>query len=136
MLETRCAYSREELLQISDIVKHSKQLKVLHCDVVSKVRTWNIQKKRKRGKRGGVRHRLNEMRYQYVNPDNLINIDITTDRHIKSTQNNLSLGVVNVRSIRNKDILLKQALVEDKIVYMCSHRNVAEQRQHSVDRGQ
>ena len=38
-----------------------------------------------------------------VNKGNLIGVEIKKDRHVNSRSNNLSVGLANVRSVKNKD---------------------------------
>ncbi len=50
-----------------------------------------------------------------ANFSNLISIDTIKDRHIKNNSQHITIGLVNIRSFKNKDIWLKQELVEQDI---------------------
>ena len=113
-------YSRELLLQIGNEVKHRKDYNILPVEVVKNVRSWKLQRKRKRGKRGGYQQRRQKIIEEYQrsrtsNNNNLITITPTKDRHIKNNSQDIVIGLVNVRSIKNKDIWLKQELIEQGI---------------------
>ena len=108
---------------MGDMAKSRKNLTTLPVNVILKIRALKIQQKRcKRGKRGGYKHRQNNMKLEYkqlrqqgINRNNLIAIKAITDRHVKNRSKNLTVGLANVRSIKNKDNLLKQMLVEKRI---------------------
>ena len=77
-----------------------------------------IQKTRIRGKRGGYEQRSRKMitdfkRTRGICHSNLVNINLSKDRYTKCNVKNLSCGLVNVRSVKNKDIWLKQLLSEE-----------------------
>ena len=118
--ENQYTYDRELLLQIGDAVKHRKYYKIVPIGVVKIIRSWNIQRRRKRGKRGGYQQRQRKMmsefeRIRTSNHNNLISVNTTKDRHIKNNSQNITIGLVNTRSVKNKDIWLKQELIEEGI---------------------
>ena len=115
------SYDRECLLQIKESIIHRKAYNMLPIPAVNKIRSLKIYKRRKRGKRGGCRQqKQHKILAEYeksrtVNQDNLISINTIKDRHVTNNAQNLKIGLVNARSIRNKDIRLKQDLIEEDI---------------------
>lgn len=112
-------YSRNALMNIGNTVKHRKSCKRLQLEVILKVRTLKLQRRRcKRGKRGGFEQRRRRMlaeQYRGVNRINLIEIQLEKDCHVKTRSKHLSIGLANMRSVKNKDLLLKDNLVEENI---------------------
>lgn len=107
-------------MNIGLIVKHRRAFKALPIDTVLRVRFFKIQKRRKRGKRGGYEQRRRKMIDEYeknrgIHHHNLTSVNIIKDRHLKSKSCNLTMGLVNVRSVKNKDIWLKQVMTEENI---------------------
>ena len=45
----------------------------------------------------------------------MISVNITKDRHIKNDSQNITLGLLNARSVKNKDIWFKQEVIEEKV---------------------
>ena len=111
---------RLTLLEIGERAKHRKTLRFLPTDVVLKIQKLKIQRKRRRGRGGGHEQRRRKMMMEYklvrkVDHANLIHVQIDRDRHVKTRQVNLVLGLANVRSVKNKDVWIKQILVEEDI---------------------
>jgi len=54
-------------------------------------------------------------RLRTSNNNNLLSINTIKDRHIKNNSQNINIGLVNVRSVKNKDIWLKHQLIDEEI---------------------
>ena len=46
--------------------------------------------------------------FRTANSNNLMTVETIKDRHTKNNAQNINLGLANVRSIKNKDLFLKQ----------------------------
>ena len=115
-------YNSDSLLKIRDAVKHIKDYNTLPISVVQRIRSLKLQKKRKRGQRGGYQQRRRKMMAENeslrtVNLNNLISINTTHPAHTAPGTNSkyINIGLVNTRSVKNKDIWLKQVLTEEDV---------------------
>ena len=84
--------------------------------MVNLIRKLKIQKRRKRGRTGGVKaHQAILARKRSVNINNIIQCKpkwlISCDKELRK---NLGLTVINIWSIKNKDTILLDHLVENK----------------------
>ena len=76
-------YTREELLQINKNVEHNRKYRVIDAKTIVKIRESRLNKKKKRGRAGGVKK---NPKYQAacntknnVNQNNLIQIPVTQE---------------------------------------------------------
>ena len=54
--------------------------------------------------------------FKRASPDiNLVRVNVISDRHVQTKSKNITLGMANVRSIKNKDVWMKQLIIENKI---------------------
>ena len=67
-----------------------------------------------------------------VNKNNLVNVEIMRNNATVLKRSNTRLALVNSRSIKNKDLMLHQHLVE-KEIDMCSHRDMVRSNRHRQD---
>ena len=99
---------RLTLLEIGEHAKHRKTLSFLPVDVVLKIQKLKIQRKGRRRRTAGHEQRRRKMIMEYklmrkADHANLIHVQIDRDRHAKTRQVNLVLGLTNVRPVKNKD---------------------------------
>jgi exonuclease III len=109
-------YSRQELLDIRESTKHSRLLRIMTPQVMYNIRVCRInRRKTRRWKRGGMKQKrkvLDEKRG--INMDNLISIGIN-DRDVSNKNQNFRIGLINARSVKNKEILLMNEIKESNI---------------------
>ena len=67
-----------------------------------------------------------------VNKKNLVNAEITMNSPKVLKRSNTRFALVNSRSIKNKDLMLHQHLVERQID-ICSHRDMVRSNRHQQD---
>ena len=122
------SYSSKFLKMVKEKVLHSRTLRTIDPNEMVKIKECGIQKKRRRGIRAGKQcrektrsrdQRLNECRY--ANVENLMHFDATSldHRHVKTNCNLLRFLTANVRSIKNKDHVLRDYLLERNIDFCC-----------------
>ena len=109
-------YMSDQLWQIKERVELYRTLSIISPETVNLIRKLRIQKRRNRGKRGGVKvHHAILSRERSVNINNIIqckpNCVINCDKELRK---NLGLTVINIWSIKNKDTNLLDHLVENK----------------------
>ena len=112
----RNSYTLNQLWQIKASVELDRSLSIISPGTVNLIRRLRLQRRRYRGNRGGVKvhHTLLE-RNRSVNINNIIQCkpNYLDSRDIE-LRKNLELTVVNIRSIKNKDSILLDHLVESK----------------------
>lgn len=104
--ETQCKqviYNSIQLNSIRARVKHHNVLKMIPNDVVVTIRSLKLQKKRKRGRRRSV---AREEKVPSNCSDKYNLVTINTENDIKPTKSNLSLGLINTQSVRNKELVI------------------------------
>ena len=106
-------YALDQLWQIKKRVEHDKTLHIISPQTVNIIRKLSIQKRRKRGKKAGVKgHQAILASKRSVNINNLIKIEAkATNNHYKELWKNLRITVTNLQSIKNKDTNLLDHLV-------------------------
>ena len=109
-------YTLDQLWQIKEGVKQDRTLWIISPETVNTIRKLRIQKRRKRGKRGGAKvHQAILARKRSVNINNIIQCKakglINCEKELRK---NLGLTIINIQSIKNKDTNLLDHLVENK----------------------
>ena len=108
-VRNRKIYNKFELLSIKARVSKFRQLRRLPNETFNNIRTLNIQKRRKRGKREGVA-KVNK----FLNNQNQNNNIVVAMSEFQS-RNFLNFGLVNIQSIRSKSLPLLHILESDTI---------------------
>ena len=109
-------YTLDQLWQIKERVELDRTLSIISTEIVNLIRKLRIQKRRNRGKRGGLK-----MHYPILAKKRSININniiqcipkclTSCDMELRK---NLGLTVINIPSIKNKHTNLMDHLVENK----------------------
>ena len=109
-------YSKQDLLDIASRVISGRTYKQMDTESIIRIRKLRLNQ---RGKWGGVRIRsLLEVyrdRQDGVNKNNLVNVEITRNSPKPLETSNTRLALVKARSIKNKDLMLHQHLIEKEI---------------------
>ena len=113
----RCTSTKLTLLEIGELMKLRKTLRFLPADVEFKIQKLKSHQKRRRGRREGRKQRRRKMtvKYKLMRQGYHANLIHDRDRHVKTRQVNLIRGLANERSIKNRDVWIKQILVEENI---------------------
>ena len=85
----------------------------MHPKTVSKIRELKIQKKRKQAPRDKNKNKW--QRPKSINLNSLIHIDCHTNEKLKQHRTNLKLMLLNAQSIRNKDTMICDYIMDNKI---------------------
>ena len=106
------SYTLDQLGQIKGRVELDRTLSIISPETINLIRKIRIQKRRNRGKRGGVKvHQAILSRKRSVNINNIIQCKPNCDMELRK---NLGLTAINIQSIKNKDTNLLDYLVENK----------------------
>ena len=111
-------YSSKLLRELNRKMKSSSTLHSLDPITASNIRKLKIHKKRKRGKRGGIRLRQNNMvviENGVLGNGDLAKRSIHKTVLIESKSPILTFGTLNAHSIKNKDEEIYQILVENDL---------------------
>ena len=102
-------YNRFELLAVRERVYHNSILRILPVETCLTIRNLWLNKRRKRGKRGGIK-----VQRRSVNLSNIINIKSNIDRNIINIDEQVSLLLLNAQSVKNKDLNIRSCIDEYK----------------------
>ena len=107
-------YSSEQLLLLSDKVRKNKTLQRLSPETCLNVKRYGLHR---RGKHRGVRLRshLEILRPSESNHNNLIRVEIDNVIILKQLERNITISVFNAQSIRNKEALILDHLLQYKV---------------------
>ena len=114
-------YTRDELVQIGKHVEDRTCTVRLSGWTCARIRSLNIQKRpRRRGTRAGVMRKLNSLERRQVNHNLLVNIRLQNEFSIlRSLQKtNISMALMNSRSIKGKDTLIVDQMLRGNIDLM------------------
>ena len=108
--QSKYRYSKQSLLGITNIGNTHSTYKQMYTGSIRRIRRLRLIQ---RGKQGGVRlmSQFEIYRQNGANKTNLISVELTKDRPRAPKTSNTKLSLVNMRSIRNKDLLLHQHLI-------------------------
>lgn len=105
-------YSSFQLNSIRSKVNQNDCLKMIPNDTVQLIRALKIQKRRKRGRKKPVAREERSLS-NCLDKTNLVNIIM--ENEVKPNKIDLSLGLINVQSIRSKDLTLLREIEENRI---------------------
>ena len=112
-------YSTNELKFIRSECQKDPQSKIIPFPTLQCIRSLEIQRRRKRGRRGGVTKET--IKNSNHNEDNLITLDTTIHNPFHLTSNeindvglNLKIGTGNLQSLKGKAIALQDFLIDSK----------------------
>ena len=109
-------YSKQDLLVLASRVIYGRTYKQMDNESIIRIRKLRLNQ---RGKWGGTRIRSHlevfRSRQDGVNKNNLVNVEIMRNNATVLKRSNTRLALVNSRSIKNKDLMLHQHLVEKEI---------------------
>ena len=114
--QSKYKYSKQDLLDIASRVIYGRTYKQMDNESIIRFRKLRLNQ---RGKQGGVEIRSHlevfRGRQDGVNKNNLVNVEITRNSPKVLKRSNTRFPLVNSRSIKNKDMMLHQHLVEKEI---------------------
>ena len=93
----------------------------INHDVVKNIRKLRINKKRKRGSKGGKRTKkfqIKNFSQLGINWDNITKVGLQKSRNTSKFDEELKLSMVNVCSIKNKQFRIRQLIDEDNVDLM------------------
>ena len=102
-----------QLLQFRLSTLHNHALRKIHPKTVSMIRKLKIQKKRKLSPRDKNKNKW--QRPISINFDLLIHINCHANEKVKQHRTNLKLMLLNAQSIRNKDTMICDYILDNKI---------------------
>ena len=102
-------YTTQELHELREHVYHNHSLRRLDANVCALVRRYGLNKKRKRGKKGGIKTRETSVRS--VNPNNLI--EIVPTQSPNENDEDFQFLLLNAQSLKGKEFILRREL--DKV---------------------
>lgn len=118
VIRDRLAYTSTELVRIGDNIQHDRRYHILDSAACVNIRELRLNKRRKRGKRAGQQRKqkqqlASDRKEGKVNHNNLIQIQTTElpSQH----ENKVKLLTINARSVKNKDELIKNHLIDDNV---------------------
>ena len=112
---SRKIYTQQELIQLRHTTNKSPYLRELPISLIRRIRSLKINKKRKRGRSGGVVK--DAILHSNINQNNLITV--ATSAIGKTSKINLAkFGTINVRSIKNKEHLVHDYFQKNKLDWM------------------
>ena len=116
-------YTSQDLLWIRETVNHSKALSQLSPATVFNVRLNSLEKKNtRRSKRGGkvnsVRPNKSKLLVNSACRKNLIYINTQEEANLKSSGKWINFGLLNVRSIKNKSVVLHDFILDNKLDFL------------------
>ena len=124
-------YERMKLMAIRTMVSKSRTFRQVNPDIIKIILQLKIQKMRKRGRRGGVAKAVarNAPGFIYINFSNLRQVTLMKGQFSDDTIKFWTkFGFGNVQSLKNRENLLRDYLVKEKIGLFGS-RNFAKNQQ-------
>ena len=106
-------YGCDQLLQLRLSTLHNHALRKMHPKTVSKIRELKIQKKRKHAPRDKNKNKW--QRPTSINLNSLAHIDCHAKEKLKQHRTNFKLMLLNAQSIRNKDTMICDYIMDNKI---------------------
>ena len=110
-------YERMNLMAVRSVVNKVRTFRQLNQDVVKAIQQLKIQKRRKRGRRGGKAKVVarNAPGFRYANFSNLRQVTLMKGQFSDDTIKVWTMfGFGNVQSLKNKENLLRDYLVKEK----------------------
>ena len=118
---TTISYTGEQLREINFSMSVNKLYKRINHDVVKNIRKLRINKKRKRGSKGGKRTKkfqIKNLSQLGINWDNITKVGLQKSRNTSKFDEELKLSMVNVCSNKNKQFRIRQLIDEDNVDLM------------------
>ena len=103
-----------QLLEIKHVVDHQRRFRVLEPKACVNIRKFRINRKKTRR---GKRHK-NQAIPRSVKFSNLIMVQLNTETRIKRPQRNIRITTLNAQSVKNKDQLIADYILNTKANYM------------------
>ena len=110
----RLKYTVNRLLEIKQAVDHQRRFRVLEPKACVNIRKFRINRKKTRR---GKRHK-NQAIPRSVEFSNLIMVKLNTETRIKRPQRNIRITTLNAQSVKNKDQLIADYILNTKANYM------------------
>ena len=107
-------HTSDELKCIRDNVYHDQCYRILSGEACQSIRSLRINKRRKRGSKAGLKTKSTEL-CRSVNLSNLIKVYINSLPHNQADQKTIRLSIINVQSIKNKDLIPHHYICNNKI---------------------
>ena len=107
----RLSYTKQELLALKDRTLHHRIYTLSPATCVN-IRTYRIQKRKFRRKRGGRRKNI---RPQSYNPRNVIKIKLHHKNSFKNVCENVKLATINTQSLKPKSAMLWNYIIDENI---------------------
>ena len=104
-------YEKFELISMRSIVNRNPRLQCIPIDMILNIRKLGIKRKHRRGTRGGQNASwLHSNRHDQNN-----NIEVATlaFRDVRQCRKNINFGLLNCRSIKNKDLVINEIATEN-----------------------
>ena len=97
-------YTRNELKFIRSQCQHDQKLRLIHVEVLNRIRSLKIAKRRKGGRRGGIAWDTSGCHQQ----SSIITVSTLAfhDLDYKFTKKLLNIGLGNFRSVKGKKMIL------------------------------
>ena len=109
----RLKYTVNQLLEIKQAVDHQRRFRVLEPKACVNIRKFRINRKKTRR---GKRHK-NQVIPRSVEFSNLILVKLNTETRIKRPQRNIRITTLNAQSVKNKDQLIADYILNTKVNY-------------------
>ena len=109
----RLKYTVSQLLEIKQAVDHQRRFRVLEPKACVNIRKFRINRKKTRRGKG---HK-NQVIPRSVEFSNLILVKLNMETRIKRPQRNIRITTLNAQSVKNKDQLIADYILNTKANY-------------------